>query len=335
MYHTKFFRIILVTLVMLFTGCQGAKVRVKYEVLFVTVTIDTSGQVSVSASTPKFVTPIGSFSAGLVVDPNAYFKKDDLLIVRFNGVEKFYDLHGNDVSVSFESDYYKGITIETSNGNVLVDIWTPSYVPPASGGSFDTGSVLSGELVPGSHARVHTTDGDSLRLRIKPSASANVVVGLPNGVVVTIVDGPKTADGYTWWKVHTSDNQEGWCVESADGIQTLQRYSSVSIPHNDGSCGGKSIRFSIGEEVIVSTKGNALRILTDPTGGALETRAQAVSQDRLQILDGPICEYSTRYDQDILYWYIYSYADKVQGWVADGIQIETWLCPLSNSRCDE
>jgi uncharacterized protein YraI len=58
--------------------------------------------------------------------------------------------------------------------------------------------------------RVRTTD--NLNMRSGPSTSNSVVSLLPNGTTGTVVDGPRTGSGYTWWRLETSYGT-GWCVE--------------------------------------------------------------------------------------------------------------------------
>jgi hypothetical protein len=41
----------------------------------------------------------------------------------------------------------------------------------------------------------------------------DVLRKLQPGDTVTIIEGPVEADGYTWWKMKTSDGLEGWAVE--------------------------------------------------------------------------------------------------------------------------
>jgi len=51
------------------------------------------------------------------------------------------------------------------------------------------------------------------------------MVSLPSGTVVTLLEGPRQADGLTWWRVRTQVNGEGWVIESINDngkvIQTL------------------------------------------------------------------------------------------------------------------
>ncbi len=53
-----------------------------------------------------------------------------------------------------------------------------------------------------------------LNLRAQPSTTSRVVLQLNQRDYVSIVDGPKVAEGYTWWKVSTEYEVEGWVVEN-------------------------------------------------------------------------------------------------------------------------
>jgi hypothetical protein len=63
----------------------------------------------------------------------------------------------------------------------------------------------------GDRAQVTGTEGASLRGRVSPSTSAKVAVQFRPGSILEIIDGPQTADGYTWWKVK-NELGEGWCA---------------------------------------------------------------------------------------------------------------------------
>lgn len=77
------------------------------------------------------------------------------------------------------------------------------------------------ELTVGGAAVVTTTGGDALNVRSGPGRSFDIVTRLPDGTVVSIIEGPQRADGFTWWKIRTADGVEGWAVEFADDEQTL------------------------------------------------------------------------------------------------------------------
>ncbi len=82
-------------------------------------------------------------------------------------------------------------------------------------------------LAIGDSARVNVTGADNLRLRTSPNLDDSTIVTLmPNGLVVTLIDGPVSNAGFTWWRVRTADGLEGWAVESlmdevSGSLQTL------------------------------------------------------------------------------------------------------------------
>lgn len=58
-------------------------------------------------------------------------------------------------------------------------------------------------------ATVRTTSG--LRLREAPSSSGKILTVMPTGTQGTVLDGPTSASGYTWWQLET-DLGTGWAA---------------------------------------------------------------------------------------------------------------------------
>lgn len=82
----------------------------------------------------------------------------------------------------------------------------------------------------GGQATVNVLD-DGLSLRVEPSINAEVLEKMPDGTVVEIIAGPQAADGFIWWQVRTEGGNEGWSVEQADNLTTLQNtYDAVEQP---------------------------------------------------------------------------------------------------------
>jgi len=73
----------------------------------------------------------------------------------------------------------------------------------------------------GVSAQVQTTDNDVLNLRSGPGTSFSRLGTIPNGTIVTLIEGPKDADGLIWWRIRLPTGVEGWVVAQADGINTL------------------------------------------------------------------------------------------------------------------
>jgi hypothetical protein len=93
---------------------------------------------------------------------------------------------------------------------------TMTVAPPASG-----------VLAVGKSAVVNTTEGDKLRVRSGPGTSFGVVGTLAKGTVVTLLEGPRSADGLTWWRVRAPDGTQGWVIE---GVTDKGVYIQTLIP---------------------------------------------------------------------------------------------------------
>jgi Bacterial SH3 domain len=85
--------------------------------------------------------------------------------------------------------------------------------------------VFNAVLVVGGLAVITTTEGDQLNVRLGAGVNFEIVAKVENGSQVTVLEGPRTGDGFTWWKVRTANGIVGWVVESVDDggtrLQTL------------------------------------------------------------------------------------------------------------------
>jgi hypothetical protein len=65
---------------------------------------------------------------------------------------------------------------------------------------------------------VQVTGAGGLIVRAQPSTSGRRITAIAEGTKAKVVEGPETANGYTWWKVtgfSKSDPElEGWCAET-------------------------------------------------------------------------------------------------------------------------
>jgi hypothetical protein len=119
--------------------------------------------------------------------------------------------------------YAPGVTAQLApaGGQPLL---TPGAISPSDLAAPST-PVFGRFLSVGGLAIVNTTEGDTLNVRTAPTRDSAVATRLPDGDRVTIVDGPRAAEGFTWWKVRTAAGIEGWVVESVDDngsrLQTL------------------------------------------------------------------------------------------------------------------
>jgi uncharacterized protein YgiM (DUF1202 family) len=73
-----------------------------------------------------------------------------------------------------------------------------------------TRQAQSGRFKRGQSLVVNT---DNLNLRNRPGTSGAVITTLPRGTAGEVVDGPRKANGYTWYRLSTYEGN-GWVVES-------------------------------------------------------------------------------------------------------------------------
>lgn len=156
------------------------------------------------------------------------------------------------------------------------------------------------DLIVGRPVRVFTTAGDTLNLRGGPGLSFDIIEQLNSGTSVTLLEGPRKADGYAWWRIETADGVTGWAVERADTEQTLQP------------------ALIIGEEAIVFTdSGDRLNVRSE-AGRDNELVTQLENGSIVTILEGPV-------ELEDLTWWKIRTSDGVEGWAVDRVSDEQTL----------
>jgi tetratricopeptide (TPR) repeat protein/uncharacterized protein YgiM (DUF1202 family) len=149
-------------------------------------------------------------------------------------------------------------------------------------------------LVVNTPAVVFTTEGDRLNLRSGPGLNFDILTKLDRDSQVTLLEGPKKADGYAWWRVRAADGTEGWAVERVETEQTLQ------------------LALVIGQEAVVtSTEGDLLRI-REGAGRSFEIIVQLEPGTVVTILEGP------QIADDLSWWKIRT-ADGTEGWAVERV----------------
>lgn len=68
----------------------------------------------------------------------------------------------------------------------------------------------------GAYVQIRGTGSDGLRFRSEPSLQGAVRFVAIEAEVFRVVDGPREADGYTWWYLVApyDENLKGWCVSN-------------------------------------------------------------------------------------------------------------------------
>ncbi|MBI5668843.1 MAG: SH3 domain-containing protein [Chloroflexi bacterium] len=149
-------------------------------------------------------------------------------------------------------------------------------------------------------AVIFTTASDRLNLRSGPGLGFDILDKLERDTTVTILEGPRKADGYAWWRVRTAEGSEGWAVERVETEQTLQPALAVG-----------------GEARVTTTAGDSLR-LRDAAGTGGNVIGMIENGTILTLLDGP-------QPADGMPWWKVRTPDGAEGWVAERVGDERTL----------
>jgi len=226
-----------------------------------------------------------------------------------------------------ENQQYKVIWARDNQlgSRAIVGQWT-SIGDPMDASNFDSlFQQQSAQQVPattlqiGGQARIFTTAGDRANMRSGPGTNFSVVEQVANEAIVTVLEGPQNASGFTWWRVQTATNS-GWIVESADGLRVLQPYGTVVVPPTvapPASPPSASGLF-VGGFATVTTEGNNLNARQQPSTNASIVTILKAGQT-YSILGGPMVV------DGFTWWQIST--PEGRAWVAEGTLTERWIIP--------
>jgi hypothetical protein len=167
-------------------------------------------------------------------------------------------------------------------------------------------------LMVGQPARVAA--GGGLNMREEPRTDGELITRLGAGQRVSVVEGPVTADGFTWWRVDEGQGVVGWVAQGDGETQWLiPRVGELQLAE-------RSPR--VGDRVRVTTQpGQLLTVRSMPGTSAAEvTRVESGSE--FSVVAGP------QSANGFIWFQIRSDDGQVEGWAADGNNTTRWLSPL-------
>lgn len=133
----------------------------------------------------------------------------------------------------------EGWAVDSAENEVTLVPGAGSFTPPQSTQSANPS--ISSALAVGDTAYVALGGGiDALRLRNQPSTAGSVIQLMPNNTPVTIIGGPTSADGFTWWQLRAPDGNVGWAAEVVGNQRVLQKGSApvvaaTAVPDGGGT----------------------------------------------------------------------------------------------------
>jgi uncharacterized protein YgiM (DUF1202 family) len=176
-------------------------------------------------------------------------------------------------------------------------------VPPATA---PTGGTV---LTIGQPARVTAPAG--LNYRDRPDTDGNLLGQFGTGIRVTVLDGPITADDFTWWQIDDGQGNVGWAAEGDGDSEWISPRLGDPQPANRPP--------RVGDRVVVTSA--QLSVRTQPgVDAALITRVDTGAE--YTVLAGP-------QQADGFTWYqIRSDDGALEGWAAEGDGTDRWISPL-------
>ncbi len=186
-------------------------------------------------------------------------------------------------------------------------------VPPPT--LIAAGDVQDDALTIGGKATVATTHGDSLNVRSDAGVVYQIRAKAHPGEVVDVLNGPRDADGFTWWEIRLADGRQGWAVEAADGRRTL--LPGVDTAPADGEFTPAnpvvSSGLAVGEMALV-TLPDTMEALRLRNGAGLDFDIVLLlpTGTLLRVVDGPVEA------DDFTWWQVRTPEGNV-GWAAEVI----------------
>jgi hypothetical protein len=186
---------------------------------------------------------------------------------------------------------------------------SPTAAPTAT---FTPTPIPGTALASGQQARVTAPAG--LNYRDTPSTGGNLMGQLGTGQLVNILEGPVSADGFTWWKMDDRLGNVGWGADGDGETEWLSPQVGEPQPANRPP--------AVGDRVVVTMGDNGQLSLRSLPGTEAPLVKRVNTGAQLTVLAGPQAA-------DGYTWYQIRTDDGgTEGWAADGDGADRWLSPL-------
>ena len=129
-----------------------------------------------------------------------------------------------------------------------------------------------------------------------------------------MVDGPVSAENFTWWKIDDGQGNVGWAVQGDGETDWISPKLGEAQPVDRAP--------KVGERVQVTTEDGELLTIRALPGRDAPILAQVGSGKQYTVIAGPQTAEGFK-------WYrIRSDDGTLEGWAADGDNTKRWLSPL-------
>ena len=151
-------------------------------------------------------------------------------------------------------------------------------------------------------------------MRDKASSSGALVLQLGTSQLVKVLEGPVSAEGFTWWRVEDIDGKSGWVAEGDSETVWLSPQVGEAQPVSRAPRVGDRVR-------VTMDSGLQLTVRALPgTDGPLLTRVDTGRE--FTVINGP-------QNADGFVWYQIRADDgSLEGWAAVGDGSSRWISPL-------
>lgn len=84
--------------------------------------------------------------------------------------------------------------------------------PPTLTPTAEPTPTMPATVTVGIRVKVGNTEGQNLRLRSGPGMDYTTLVIMPEGTILTVLEGPQPSGGYEWWRLQMEDGTIGWAA---------------------------------------------------------------------------------------------------------------------------
>jgi Tfp pilus assembly protein PilF len=109
-------------------------------------------------------------------------------------------------SGTYELVIFHGSAYPEANGTIRLTAWVIDEADALSVG--DSATITAGSV--------------PLNVRTQPNLDSEILDALVTGTSVTLLEGPRYADGYRWWRLE-ADDITGWSAEMIDQVRQITR----------------------------------------------------------------------------------------------------------------